>query len=55
MRNNDHMDDPKTYDEVISDIDSKKWLNTMKSDSMHINHVWTLVDPPEGIVPIGCK
>ena len=24
-------------------------------DSMHINHVWTLVDPPEGIVPIGCK
>ena len=29
----------------------------MKSemDSMNINHVWTLVDPPKGIVPIGCK
>ena len=21
---------------------------------MHSNQVWTLVDPPEGIVPIGC-
>ena len=29
----------------------------MKSeiDSMHSNQVWTLVDPPEGIVSIGCK
>ena len=37
----DHMDDPRTYDEAISDIDSKKWLNAMKSemDSMHTNHV----------------
>ena len=24
-------------------------------DSMYANQVWTLVDPPEGIVPIGCK
>ena len=22
---------------------------------MHTNHVWTLVDLPEGIIPIGCK
>ena len=22
---------------------------------MYANQVWTLVDPPEGIVPIGCK
>ena len=29
----------------------------MKSvmESMEINNVWTLVDPPEGIKPIGCK
>ena len=29
----------------------------MKSemDSMYTNQVWTLVDPPEGIKPIGCK
>ena len=23
--------------------------------SMYSNQVWTLVDPPEGISPIGCK
>ena len=22
---------------------------------MEINNVWTLVDPPEGVKPIGCK
>ena len=29
----------------------------MKSemDSMHDYQVWNLVDPPEGIKPIGCK
>ena len=34
-----------------------QWLNAMKSemDSMYTNQVWTLVDPPEGIKPIGCK
>ena len=26
-----------------------------KIDSMHSNEIWILVDPPEGIVPIGCK
>ena len=24
-------------------------------DSMYANQVWKLIDPPEGIVPIGCK
>ena len=54
---NDHKDDPTTYDEAISDIDSSKWLEAMKSemDSMYSNQVWDLVDPPEGIVPIGNK
>ena len=57
MRDRSHGDDPNTFDEAMSDIDSKKWLDTMKSeiDSMYLNQVWTLVDPPEGIVPIGCK
>ena len=27
----------------------------VKMDSMYENQVWTLVDPPEGIKPIGCK
>ena len=26
-----------------------------KMESMKINNVWTLVDPPEGIKSIGCK
>ncbi|KAK9001077.1 hypothetical protein V6N11_082869 [Hibiscus sabdariffa] len=45
------QDEPKTYQ------DSKKWLEAMRSemDSMSENQVWTLVEPPEGIKPIGCK
>ena len=53
----DYGDDPRTYQEAILDRDSGRWLEAMKSemDSMYANQVWTLVDPPEGIVPIGCK
>ncbi|KAL0292901.1 UNVERIFIED_CONTAM: hypothetical protein Sradi_6966900 [Sesamum radiatum] len=49
--------DPKTYGEAMSDIDSDKWLEAMKSemDSMGSNQVWTLVDPPKGARPVGCK
>ncbi|KAI3472572.1 hypothetical protein Pfo_029356 [Paulownia fortunei] len=49
--------DPRSYGEAMSDIDSKKWQEAMQSemDSMYSNKVWTLVDPPQGIVPIGCK
>ena len=52
-----HGDDPKMYNEAISDIDSEKWLEAMKSeiDSMYSNQVWILVDPSEDIVPIRCK
>ncbi|KAL0462289.1 UNVERIFIED_CONTAM: hypothetical protein Slati_0116500 [Sesamum latifolium] len=41
----------------MSDIDLDKWLEDMKSemDSMGSNQVWTLVDPPKGIRPVGCK
>ena len=36
-----HGDDLKTYDEAMSDIDSKKWLSAMKSeiDSIHSNQI----------------
>ncbi|KAK4382223.1 hypothetical protein Sango_2893200 [Sesamum angolense] len=49
--------DPKTYGEAMSDIDSDKWLETKKSqmDSIRSNQVWTLVDPPKGVKPIGRK
>ena len=32
-------------------------MEMMKSetDFMHFNQIWFLVDPLEGIVPIGCK
>ncbi|KAL0455030.1 UNVERIFIED_CONTAM: hypothetical protein Slati_0842200 [Sesamum latifolium] len=34
-----------------------KWLEAMKSemDLMGSNEVWTLVDPPKGVRPVGCK
>ena len=55
--NGGHGNDPSTFDETMSDIDSKKWLDAMKSevDLMHLNQVWTLVDPSEKIIFIGCK
>ncbi|KAK8557845.1 hypothetical protein V6N12_010069 [Hibiscus sabdariffa] len=51
------QDEPKTYQEVVSSPNSEKWLEAMRSemDSMSENQVWTLVEPPEGIKPIGCK
>ncbi|KAK8676078.1 hypothetical protein V6N13_034132 [Hibiscus sabdariffa] len=51
------QDEPKTYQEAVSSLDSKKWLEAMRSemDSMSENQVWTLVEPPEGVKPIGCK
>ncbi|KAL0405356.1 UNVERIFIED_CONTAM: hypothetical protein Slati_3849500 [Sesamum latifolium] len=41
----------------MPDIDSDKWLEAMKSkmDSMSSNQVWTLVDPPKSVKPVGCK
>ncbi|KAK8573908.1 hypothetical protein V6N13_096839 [Hibiscus sabdariffa] len=51
------QDEPKTYQEAVSSPDSEKWLEAMRSemDSMSDNQVWTLVEPPEGVKPIGCK
>ena len=51
------QDEPTTYQEAINSPDSEKWHEAMKSemDSMFTNQVWTLVDPPEGVKPIGCK
>lgn len=53
----DNGNDPKSYEKTILDVDSRKWLEAMKFeiDFIHVNKVWTLVDPLEGIVPIGCK
>ncbi len=57
MRDRDQGKDLKTYNEAMLDINSERWLEAMKlvMDSMHSSQIWILVDPPEGIVPIGCK
>ncbi|KAK4397548.1 Retrovirus-related Pol polyprotein from transposon RE2 [Sesamum angolense] len=41
----------------MSDIDSDKWIEAMKSDmdSMGSNQLWALVDQPKGVRPVGCK
>ena len=50
-------EDPITYMDAMQRSDSDLWLEAMKSEmeSMEVNNVWTLVDPPEGVKPIGCK
>ena len=50
-------DEPTTFEESLNSSESVQWLKAMKSDmdSMYMNQVWTLVDPPKGIKPIGCK
>ncbi|KAL4283207.1 hypothetical protein GQ457_16G018950 [Hibiscus cannabinus] len=51
------QDEPKNYQEAVASPDSENWLEAMRSemDSMSENQVWTLVEPPEGLKPIGCK
>ncbi|KAL8126204.1 hypothetical protein AgCh_013480 [Apium graveolens] len=41
----------------MSSVNSEKWHSAMKSEmeSMYTNQVWTLVEAPEGVKPIGCK
>ncbi|KAL8119964.1 hypothetical protein AgCh_017189 [Apium graveolens] len=50
-------DDPVTYNEAMSSVDSEKWRSAMKSEmeSMYTNQIWTLVEAFEGVKPIGCK
>ena len=57
MGDKDHKDNLKTYNKVMLHIDFEKWKQAMRSkiNSIHSNQIWTLVDPPEGIVHIGYK
>ena len=45
------------FEEALLDKDSSRWLEALKTkmDSMYANQVWLLVDPPKGVIPIGCK
>ena len=50
-------DDPKTYDEAMSSIDSSFWKDAIFSeiDSLMSNQIWEVVDLPRGNKSIGCK
>ena len=49
--------DPCNYNEAIQDKDATLWQKAMKTEieSMYSNQVWTLVEAPNGVKPIGCK
>ncbi|KAI3692837.1 hypothetical protein L6452_32661 [Arctium lappa] len=50
-------DEPVTYQETVSDLESDKWHDAMKAEiqSMSDNQVWNLVDAPTGCKVVGCK
>ena len=54
---NENDEDLITYMNALQRSNSERWLEAIKSkmESMEINSVWTLVDPLEGVKPIGCK
>ncbi|KAI5433610.1 hypothetical protein KIW84_020768 [Lathyrus oleraceus] len=51
------QDEPVTFQEAIIGPEYEKSLEAMKSEmeSMYTNQVWTLVEPPVGVNPIGYK
>ena len=50
-------EDSVIYMDKMQRSESDKWFEAMKSkiEAMKVNHVWTLVDPPEEVKFIGCK
>ena len=53
----DPKTDPCSYNEAVQDKDATLWQSAMKTEmeSMYSNQVWLLVDPTNGVKPIGCK
>ncbi|CAL8132317.1 unnamed protein product [Prunus armeniaca] len=51
------FEDPSNYKHAMSSEYSEKWIEAMQSEleSMKSNNVWELVEPRQGIKPIGCK
>ena len=49
--------DPCNYNDAVQDKDATLWQSAMKTEmeSMYSNQVWLLVDPPDGVKPIGNK
>ncbi|TYK03644.1 gag/pol protein [Cucumis melo var. makuwa] len=53
----DGIEDPLTYKHAMNDVDRDQWIKAMdlEMESMYSNSVWTLVDQPNDVKPIGCK
>ena len=53
----DSEEDPVNYKEALEDVDTQEWLKAMdrEMESMYSNSVWSLVEAPKGVKPIGCK
>ena len=50
-------DNPTTYEEALEDVDVQEWKMAMdrEMESMGSNSVWSLIEAPKGVKPIGCK
>ena len=46
-----------TYKEALEDVDVQEWKKAMdyEIESMGSNSVWSLIEAPRGVKPIGCK
>ncbi|KAA0037569.1 gag/pol protein [Cucumis melo var. makuwa] len=53
----DGIEDPLTFKQAMNDVDCDRWIKAMdlEMESMYSNSVWTLVDQPNDVKPIGCK
>ncbi|TYK19206.1 gag/pol protein [Cucumis melo var. makuwa] len=53
----DGIEDPLTYKQAMYDVDCDQWIKAMdlEMESMYSNSIWTLVDQPNDVKPIGCK
>ncbi|KAA0043452.1 gag/pol protein [Cucumis melo var. makuwa] len=54
---NDGIEDPLTYKRAMNDVDYDQWIkaNYLEMESMYSNSIWTLIDQPNDVKPIGCK
>ena len=53
----DSKEDPINYKEALEDVDAQEWLKAMdrEMEFMYSNSVWSLVEAPKGVKPIGWK
>ena len=50
-------DDPTIYDEALEDVGVQEWKRAMdiEMESICSNLVWSLVEAPRGVKPVGIK